>query len=805
MSKNKIRLNNVFRQLKHRSVEFNVDPYEPLLNKISEIDLSAHTDRQLQELSRRLLVQARQGVPLNDLLFEAFALVREASGRILHMWHFDVQILAGLAMHFGGMVEMQTGEGKTLTAVLPAYLNALSGKGVHILTFNDYLAQRDAEWMGPVYRFLGLSAGFVREGMTLAERRYAYRADVTYLTAKEAGFDYLKSFLVLDREEWVHRPFHYAIVDEADSILIDEARIPLVIAGRTEEDGPEPVHIARLVKNLVPHRDYEMDEYARNVFLTESGSRRVEAALGCGNIFDERNLRQLVEVNNALHAEALLKRDVDYIVRDGRIELVDEFTGRIADKRHWPHGLQEAVEAKEGIESQSKGQILASITLNHFIRLYPKVCGMTGTALTASDEFAEFYGLRVVVIPTNRPCIRVDHPDWVFTHKEAKNRALVEEIRRVHSTGRPILVGTGSVEESEHLAALLKEAGVECRVLNAKNDALEARIVSEAGALGALTVSTNMAGRGTDIKLGGETEADREQVVALGGLYVIGTNRHESRRIDNQLRGRAGRQGDPGSSRFFISLEDDLMLRYRLKELIPEPFYPKNQDVPVENKVLHKEIARAQRIIEGQNYDARRMIGKYAVVTEQQRQKIYNWRTGLLSGALIPCVMKERMAERYQALLPTAGEAGLRKAETQVTLYFINRCWSDYLDYLSYIRETIHLVNMAGKVPVTEFNRQAVNSFDKLIEEITEEVVKTLMRVEITADGVDMARAGLHAPTSTWTYLVNDGPEAMGIMRVPAVFDPMSALIMGPLIFGVGLYNRFYKKRRPPEEEAGEE
>jgi preprotein translocase subunit SecA len=406
---------------------------------------------------------------------------------------------------------------------------------------------------------------------------------------------------------------------------------------------------------------------------------------------------------------------------------------------------------------------------------------MTGTARDAANEFAEFYGMRVVVIPTNRTCIRVDHPDIIFTDKQAKYKALVKEIAEVHATGRPVLIGTCSVEESELLAEKLWEAGVGCNVLNAKNDELEAHIIARAGVAGAVTVSTNMAGRGTDIKLGGEFEEDRENVVCVGGLYVIGTNRHESRRIDNQLRGRSGRQGDPGSSRFFISLEDDLMKRYKLKELIPEGFYPKQQDEPVDNNVLAREIARGQRIIEQQNFEIHRTLDKYAIVIEQQRQMIWKLRMDILFDNAVSCVMKTRLVEKYRRLAAEFGEEVLIRAEKKVMLHFISRCWAEYLDYMSYVRESIHLVNLAGKIPVSEFNKTAITSFDKLKEDITDEVASVLERAEITRNGIDMDKEGLKAPSSTWTYLVNDRPEQLGIMQVPIAIDPLSILLSVPV------------------------
>ena len=771
---------NLFKKIKKinlHSTELNLEPARRLLDEINQINLENLNDADLKVMSTELKQKALSGTPAETILAQAFALAREASARSLGMRPYDVQMLAGIALHFGSLVEMQTGEGKTLAATATVYLNALYGKGVHVLTFNDYLARRDAEWMRPLYEFLGVSVGFIQEGMTKEQRKKAYSADITYLTAKESGFDYLRSFLAENPYNLVQRPFSYAIIDEADSILIDEARIPLVIAGKTEKThGIDPVRMAEVVEGLKPEVDFSLDEYERNVFLTEKGVSEIEKIFGCRNLYDEKNLQLLVDVGNALHARTLLKKDIDYILRNNKIELVDEFTGRVADSRQWPYGLQEAIEAREGIYAGTKGQIIASITLQNFIRQYPKIAGMTGTARTSSEEFLEFYGLSVAVIPTNKECIRVDHSDIIFTHFEAKLDALVAEIETVHNSGRPLLIGTRSVQESELLAARLRDIGVACTVLNAKNDEQEASIIANAGRSGAVTVSTNMAGRGTDIKLGGEHEEERERIVALGGLYVIGTNKHESRRIDDQLRGRAGRQGDPGSTRFFISLEDDLMKQYRLKELIPEQLYPANSPESLDNKVIRRETARAQRIIEGQNFQIRRTLQKYNVLMERQRQMIFKWRYEVLFG-MLPGIFKNRLQEKYEQLLPIVGERALLRAEWQVALYFISFCWTEYLDFLSYTRESIHLVHMAGKIPISEFNKTAIQSYEKLLETIEQEIVAVLSKAEITMNGIDMEKEGLKAPSSTWTYLIDDNPEQLGIIPMQLAFDPLSVML----------------------------
>ncbi len=752
------RLRQIFHRFRGRLIEFDLTPYEKLLAQMEtrEKALRGQSDGQLKELSTQLMARARAGVPPDELLVEAFSLVREVSHRALGMRHFDVQMLGGIALHQGKLIEMQTGEGKTLVAVLPAYLNALTGRGVHVLTFNDYLARRDAVWMGPIYEFLGLTVGFIQEGMPPRDRQRAYHCDVTYATAKEAGFDYLRDHLCLSADDLVHRPFHFAIVDEADSILIDEARIPLVIAGSTDEVVSNPYELADLVSTLAPGVDYDTDENARNVYLTDSGLDRAEKALRCDNLTE--NMSLLSQLYQALHARALLARDVDYIVRDGKVELIDEFTGRVVEDRHWPHGLQAAVEAKEGLGIQAEGLIRGSITLIHFAQLYPKLCGMTATAQAAAEEFTEFYRLTVVVLGPHRPCIRVDDPDLIFATKDAKRRALIEEIVTVHATGRPILVGTSSVAESDELAEALRRKGVTCQVLNAKNDELEAGIVAEAGAPRAVTISTNMAGRGTDIRLGGKAERFHDQVAGLGGLYVIGTNRHESRRIDDQLRGRAARQSDPGSSRFFISLEDDLFQRFAVDGFDTDEYDWRSQDGPVDDPAVSREIAHVQRVMEGQNLEIRRTLWQYSYVVEQQRRIVHARRQDLLTGEAPDSLLQQRAPDRYRQLLSEIGPETLARVERQVTLFHIDRCWAEHLDHVAHVREGIHLITAGGRRPLDEYHVTVGRTFRHLLDAIDDRVVETFLSAEITADGIDMEKEGLKGPSSTWTYLVSDHP-----------------------------------------------
>jgi preprotein translocase subunit SecA len=708
-------------------------------------------------------------------------------------------MVAGLAMLERRIAELPTGEGKTLAAVFPAYLQALTGRGVHILTFNDYLARRDAAWMGPIYRLLGLSVGFVREGMSKPEKRSAYACDVSYATAKEAGFDFLRDQLAHETDDLVHRPFHVALVDEADSILVDEARIPLVISGAAGEFNTDAERLAPLIRRLVPGRDYETDEEKSNVFPTDAGLEKLEQSLGCGDLYSSHNEQLLAAVHCALHAEVLLQRDVDYIVRNGRIEIVDEFTGRIMEKRHWPDGLQAAVEAKENLFRGSEGRILGSITLQHYFRLYPQLCGMTATAQPSAAELEEFYGLDVAAIPPHRPCIRVDHPDVVFTHRKAKTRALIQEIADVHASGRPILVGTLSVRESEELATALKESGVHCDVLNARNDELEAKIIAEAGRLGAVTISTNMAGRGTDIRLGGGNEAEREEVAALGGLYVIGTNRHESLRIDRQLRGRSGRQGDPGSSRFFISLEDEIFERYGLRTRFFSRYRLDKQDEEVDDSVIRRDIVHAQKVIEGQNFDVRKTLRSYSEFIESQRKIVQQKRENILLSRDATWE-KNRLPPTLQARgIARFGPQDWGEILRQVRLFHLDRCWADHLALLADVRESIHIVSLGGKEPLHEFHNRAADAFAEMEKQSDRVIIKTLRELVKKQGPVDLAAEGLKGPTSTWTYLVNEEQFGWGVELLKGKnlgFAVGAAAFWGPLFVFTLLMKRLRRRKK---------
>lgn len=723
----------LMRKFKDRETRHKLQGYRDKAELIRKRNLETWDEKQFQGESLRLKKEAKSGTLLDELLVDAYALVCEAAKRTLGLQPYDVQIMAAIALHEGFVIEQHTGEGKTLSAVMPAYLNALTGEGVHVLTFNDYLAHRDAEWMGPIYRFLGLTVKSVQAGMSLSEKREAFAADITYVTAKEAGFDYLRDTIALDEADTVHRPFHYVIVDEADSLLLDEARVPLVIAGEPVSSKSDGIRFAEVARQLEQEEHYEFDEFKRNVYLNEAGAAKAESLLGCGNLYESHNSHLLSSLNCALHAESLLKKDVDYIVRDGKIELIDEYTGRVAENRHLPDGLQAALAAKEGLQTKTGGKILGTITLQHFLSLYPKICGMTATAQASAMEFEDIYALQVVQIPPNRPNIRIDHPHRIYTHKEAKLKALVQEISSVHATGRPILIGTSSVGESDMLAEALAAAGVPCHVLNAKNDAKEAEIIAKAGEIGAVTVSTNMAGRGVDIRLGGGNPAQAEVVAKLGGLYVIGTHVHESVRIDNQLRGRSGRQGDPGASVFFVSLEDELMQRFGIDKVIPPAYRDLRQDEALEESVLYSKIEYIQRVMMGQNFHIRQELNRYSDMVEEQRRILYVQRLEILTG-----------------------ETPMSPSEQRVRLYYIDKFWADHLEDVSYIRESIHLTSLVNRNPIDEFHAQIIQAYEQIPAKINRESTNMLAKLGGSNDPAQWEKFGLKIPTSTWTYIIND-------------------------------------------------
>jgi preprotein translocase subunit SecA len=793
----KSKINQIYKRINGCTIEYDLSHYFAILNEIKSLErtLKNKTDHQLQQMSEILKSKIQDEGINNHTVIESFALVIEAVWRVLNILPFDVQVVGAIALIKGKLVEMQTGEGKTLTAVFPAYLSALTGKGVHVLTFNDYLANRDAQWMGPIYQYLGLRVGFVQEGMSIEERQYAYSADITYLTAKEAGFDYLRDSLCYEKDKKVHRLFNVAIIDEADSILIDEARIPLVIAGALDDHQTDTNYMAGIARKFEKGIDFEFDEFARNIHLTDLGQDHVERLLECENLYAQENYDILTRLNCALHAEFLLHKDVDYIIRNGKIELVDDFTGRVADKRRWPDGLQAAIEAKENIDIQSKGNILNSITLQNFIQLYPTVCGMTATAQPAEEEFRAFYDLDIVVIPPNKPCIRIDYKDVIFGTKAQKEKAIINEIIRINKTKRPILVGTQSVEESDLFAKALQDRNVKCEVLNARCDEYESQIIAQAGKLGAITISTNMAGRGTDIRLGGSDEKEKQQVMDLGGLYVIGTNKHESQRIDQQLSGRAGRQGDPGASRYIISLEDELFIKYRLNELLPENTSSEVQKGKIDNPFIGREVKRIQRICEGQNLDIKIMLNKYSSLMEKQRMILFNRRESIFHTHSASDFFRRESLEKYNKYLSIIGDKNLNSICQLISLYLIDNYWQQYLAEVAEIRESIHLKRVGGQDPYIEFQKLSINIFDKLLKELDSQLVQIFNSIHIDKNRVDLEKLGLNAPSATWTYLINDNPFEH-IVGMQFIGDPgrqIGAAMMTPFLAWHLLFRKKHK------------
>ena len=608
-----------------------INALEPAMMSASDEELKAKTPYFKEKLQK--------GAELDDILVEAFAVAREAARRTVQMRPFDVQVLGGLVLHEGKIAEMKTGEGKTLAATMPLYLNALAGKGVHLVTVNDYLAKRDAAWMGPIYHFLGLTVGVIVHGMDDDERRKAYHADITYGTNNEFGFDYLRDNMKFNLDDYVQRDFFYAIVDEVDSILIDEARTPLIISGASDESTDKYARVNQVIPHLRKEKDYTVDEKSRTSILTEEGVARVEGYLKVQNLYEPRNIDILHHVNQALRAHTLFRRDVDYLVKEGKVIIVDEFTGRVMPGRRYSDGLHQALEAKEKVKIESENQTMASITFQNYFRMYGKLAGMTGTADTEAEEFAKIYKLEVLVVPTNMPMIRTDYSDVIYKTEKEKFTAVIEEIKQLHEAKRPVLVGTISIEKSELLSKYLTRAGINHHVLNAKNHEREAEIVAQAGQPGQVTISTNMAGRGTDIKLG-------EGVAELGGLHILGTERHESRRIDNQLRGRSGRQGDMGSSRFYLSLDDDLLRIFgaeRIASVMDRIGMEEGQ--PIEHRLISKAIENAQKRVEGQNFDIRKHLLEYDDVMNRQRQVIYEQRKKVLKGEALWKDVEEMIEE----------------------------------------------------------------------------------------------------------------------------------------------------------------
>ena len=756
-----------------------------------EPQMAALTDEQLTSKTAEFRERLAQGATVDELLVEAFAVVREAGKRVMGMRHFDVQLMGGQALHEGNVAEMRTGEGKTLVATLPVYLNALSGEGVHVVTVNDYLAKRDAEWMGPLYESLGMTVGIIQHDLDSAARREAYLCDITYVTNNEIGFDYLRDNMAWSLDQMVQRKLHFAIVDEVDSILIDEARTPLIISGQGHDATDLYASFAKILPRLVKDEDFTVDEKAHAVPITEKGVAKVEKILGVSNLYDQRNLELTHQLNAALKAWHLFHKDQQYIVKDDEVVIVDEFTGRLMYGRRYSEGIHQAIEAKEGLLVRSEDQTLATITFQNYFRLYGRLCGMTGTAKTEEREFRDIYGLNVVVMPTNRVVARKDMPDIVYRTENAKFEAVVDEIIAEHTKGRPVLVGTRSIEKSERLAMLLRTRGVDCNVLNAKYHEQEAQIIKDAGAWGAVTIATNMAGRGVDIKLG-------EGVAAAGGLHIIGTERHESRRIDNQLRGRAGRQGDPGSTKFYIALDDELMRLFgaeRIQRMMD--FVKFTDETPIEAGILSKSIENAQSKVENHNYEIRKQVLEYDDVMNKQREVIYAERRRVLEGQPLRDFFVETLTtkvndavnngappdehptewdlqaivDELQLVFPVkdvidvaslesmdrdtmktqlteialaaydAKEAELtpdimRMIESQyIMLPIIDRLWVDHLYIMDALKAGIGLRGYGQKDPRVEYEKEAYEIFEDLKSNIADEAVKAVftVRVEIEA------------------------------------------------------------------------
>ena len=759
-------------------VEEKINPQESALKKLSDSSLANKTN----EFKARLA----KGETLDDILPDAFAVIREASRRVLGMRQFDVQLIGGIILHRGNIAEMGTGEGKTLVATAPVYLNALEGKGAHVITVNDYLAKRDSEWMGQVYKFLGLSVGLIVHDLDFEQRKIAYNSDITYGTNNEFGFDYLRDNMVSSLDQMVQRPLHYCLIDEVDSILIDEARTPLIISGPGQKSTDNYYVMSKLVPQLKLGEDYTIDEKQKTVAPTEAGVSKMEKMLKVDNLYDTDNLELNHLFVQALRAQAMMERDRDYVVKDGEVVIVDEFTGRLMYGRRYSDGLHQAIEAKEGLQVQRESQTLATITFQNYFRMYDKLAGMTGTAKTEEQEFIKIYGLEVFQVPTNRPVQRKDLPDVIFKTKRGKYRAVVREIERRHATGQPMLIGTTSIEQSEQLSHMLKEAGIVHNVLNAKYHELEAQIVAQAGQKGQVTIATNMAGRGTDIVLG-------EGVSELGGLAIIGTERHESRRIDNQLRGRAGRQGDPGSSQIFLSLEDDLLRIFggdNIKKVMEKMGL--EEDEEIRSSMVSSAIQKAQKRVEERNFDIRKYVLEYDDVMNQQRKVVYEQRRKILEGqdmkdqilnmvdmlinhgletyanpklypeewdfdALIKYCEKYFLApgevkldeienmsreeigrklmdiahETYEAREKSIGSSMMRELEKAVMLKVVDSKWMEHLDDMDMLKEGIGLRSYGQRNPIVEYKVEAFNIFSEMQQSMIETIILYLYHIQI--------------------------------------------------------------------------
>jgi len=767
---------------------------QPIVERINQLEpeFEKFSDEKLKEKTFEFKERLKKGETLDDILPEAFALVREAGKRTLNQRHFDVQLIGGIVLHQGKIAEMKTGEGKTLAATLPLYLNALEGKGCHLVTVNDYLAKRDTVWMGQIYHLLGLSVGCIVHDVSYlydpecqkenskseilnpkqipnpksqilnerdklrdalggfkviesylrpVSRKEAYLADITYGTNNEFGFDYLRDNMIYDLKDQVQRGFNYAIVDEIDSILIDEARTPLIISSPDIESSKWYEEFAKIIPRLNPETDYEIDEKMRAVTLTEEGINKIEKILGMGNIYTERGIKYLHHLEQALRAHTLFKRDRDYVVKDGQVIIIDEFTGRLMPGRRWSGGLHQAIEAKEGLRVQPESLTLATITFQNYFRMYKKLSGMTGTAATSAEEFYKVYGLEVVIIPTNKPMIRKDLPDLVFKTEKGKLQAVIREIKKRHESGQPILVGTRSVEKNEYLGKLLEREGIPHQILNAKNHEKEGEIIAQAGKLGQVTIATNMAGRGVDIILGGNPPDSQEakKVRELGGLHIIGTERHEARRIDDQLRGRAGRQGDPGSSQFFLSLEDDLLRIFggeRIKSLMNFLNIPEDQ--PIETKLISNVIESAQAKIEGFNFDIRKHLLDYDDVLNKHREVIYKKRKEILEMEDLRVKIKdwiesEEEKKAFEEKLRELGE-NFNSIAKFISLKTLDSLWLEHLEAMEELRDAVRLRAYGQKDPLVEYKSEGHKMFQNFLKEIENNIINTLLALKLNKE-----------------------------------------------------------------------
>lgn len=754
----------------------------PLLDRINDLEdsMRALTDIQMREKTDEFKRRISEGETTDSLLPEAFALVREAARRTLGQRHYDVQLLGGIILHQGGIAEMRTGEGKTLVATLPTYLNALEGKGVHVVTVNDYLSRRDGVWMGQVYAFLGLSVGVINtdasylydpghkeldsvrddtgsyrvfyEFLRPCTRRDAYYADITYGTNNEFGFDYLRDNISYKKEDLRQREHYYAIVDEIDSILIDEARTPLIISAPSAESESLYVTFAQVARKLEEGQDYTIDEKLKAIQITDSGITKAEGLLGLENIYTEKGVKYVHHLETAIRAKALYQRDREYVVRNGEVIIVDEFTGRLQPGRRWSEGLHQAIEAKEGVKVQQESRTMASITFQNYFKLYKKLSGMTGTAMTSAEEFDRIYGLEVTAIPPNRPSARIDHNDLIFQTEKGKFTAIARKVKELHAKGQPVLIGTVSIEKNELLSAFLAREGIPHEVLNAKNHEREGEIIAQAGRKGSVVIATNMAGRGVDIKLGGNppTPEEAEEVRALGGLFVLGTERHEARRIDNQLRGRSGRQGDPGETQFFVSLEDTLMRVFAsdtIKSVMGRLGIP--EDEPIENRMITKSLENAQTKIEGFHFDARKHVLQFDNVINHQRQTMYARRRKLLLGEMtdiqeyLDGILDEadrenpEEAEKLRSVIAekiaALGEDQFFEVVRRIALQTNDMFWVDHLELMDYARESVRLRAVGQRDPLVEYKREALRLYKDMEAAIKRQIVELIPRIDVGA------------------------------------------------------------------------